>query len=165
MMYRVSLSCAKSRQSGLSYVEVVLSVVIIAAALVPALQAVQTGIQSAAVHDDLTDAHYHLLSKLQTVQTRPFGELLAAAQASGVHTSASSYSDASGSENRRLVYLSYYDADDSDGDGNPFSISDPNFDADNDPYTSVAPDPGISLLWIRAEIEQSPYSLETLQLR
>ncbi|MCB1753921.1 MAG: hypothetical protein KDJ38_00270 [Gammaproteobacteria bacterium] len=154
-----------SRQAGLSYVEVVVSIVIISAALVPALQAVQSGIQSATVHEDLAQKHYYLLSKMQEVQATSFDELLAAADAAGAHTAASSYSDASGTDDRRVVYLSFYDADDSDGDNNPFTIDDPNTDGDNNPYTASLDEAGVPLVWIRTEIQNSPFSLETLVRR
>ena len=58
-----------------------------------------------------------------------------------------SYSELAGSPGRLLVYLSNYDGD--------------NADADGDPFTGTEPD----LLWIRVEIEDSVHALETVRAR
>jgi len=52
-----------------------------------------------------------------------------------------------------LVYLSLYDAD-----ANPFTITDPNTDSDNDPYTGTT----ANLLWLKVQTEGSNQALETL---
>ena len=49
------------------------------------------------------------------------------------------------------------DADDRDGDGNPFTVPDPNLDGDNDLYTGY-----VGPLWLRVEIEGSVTAFETL---
>ena len=54
------------------------------------------------------------------------------------------YSDAAGTESRRLVFLARYDGDDGDGDKDPFTGTD------------------AGLLWVRVTIEDSPRSLETV---
>ena len=62
--------------------------------------------------------------------------------------------------NRILVYLSYSDAGDSDGDGNPFTILDPDADADNDPYTGDTP--RIALLWVSVRVQSTAIAFESL---
>jgi hypothetical protein len=71
-----------------------------------------------------------------------------------------SYSDAAGAADRVLVFLSYYDVADSDGDHDPFTLADPNTDGDNNPYTGTTPH--IALLWVRCELEGTNVAFETL---
>lgn len=149
-------SCLKvsaCRQHGFSYIEVLVAVTLISIALVPALDALSSGIMSADIHQLLTTQHYQRLSKMEQLQTEDFMDLLVSAKTAGNKTTASSYSDAVGTSNRRLVYLALYDAD-----ANPFTITDPNTDADNDPYTGSTS----NLLWLRVETEGNPQALETL---
>ena len=60
------------------------------------------------------------------------------------NTVPTSYSDVSGSTDRRLVYIAKYDAD--------------NADADDDGFTGVDDE----ILWVRVEIENTPFEFETL---
>lgn len=154
-----------TRQKGLSYVEVLLSLIILAVAILPALDSIRSGIQAAVVHEEIIVDHYSLVSKMQEVKSTAFEDLLAAADAAGSFTNASSYSDDSGVEPRHLVFLSYYDADNGDSDDNLFTILDSNTDSDNNPYTSDASEPLLSLLWVSVELESSIHSLQTLVLR
>lgn len=147
-------------QRGLSYVEVIIAAALIAIALVPMLEALQSGIQGAGIHQSLTTDHYQLKAKMEEVLAEPFTNLLSAAAAAGNKTTPTSYSDSAGSSQRRLVYLSFYDAGDTDGDTDPFTILDANTDADNNPYTGT--DVVIDLLWVRIEIENSVQAFETL---
>ena len=150
-------------QQGISYVEVMVATVLIAILLVPALEALQTGINGADIHEDYAVDHYQLVSKFEEVLAKPFSTLLSASAIEGSYTTATSYSDAVGVANRRIVYLSYYDADDTDGDGNLFTIADADTDGDSNPYTGG--DVDISLLWVRVEIENSAHAMETLVSR
>ena len=50
----------RHRQSGLTLVEVLVSVVLLAILLVPAMRALQTGIVGAEVHGDLASGHLYL---------------------------------------------------------------------------------------------------------
>ena len=129
-------------RSGLSQVEVLVATLLVALALVPALEALQTGILGGAVHESLATRAPHLAGKLEELLAQPFAALKAEALASG--GSASSYSDAGGTPDRRLVFLSGYDADDADGDGDPTTGADS------------------GLLWVRVEIEATSHVLETL---
>jgi len=93
---------------------------------------------------------------MEQLQTENFIDLLAAAKTAGNSSTASTYSDTSGTSNRRLVYLALYDAD-----ADPFTITDPNTDNDNDPYTGSTS----NLLWLRVETEGNSQTLETLLSR
>ena len=154
---------SSSRQQGISYVEVLVAIVLIAVSLVPAMEALQGGVQGSDVHEDYAVDHYQLVSKFEEVLAKPFDALLSTSAIAASYTAATSYSDLAGSPNRRIVYLSYYDADDSDGDGDLFTIADANTDGDSNPYTGS--DVDISLLWVRVEIENSAHAMETLVSR
>lgn len=131
-------------QTGFSYVEVLVATVLISITLVPALEALQGAVSGSELHERVTIQQYHLRNKLEEVLAKSFDELDAVAIAAGSHSVASSYSDLIGATDRRLVYLSKYDGD--------------NVDSDNDVFTGVDDD----LLWLRVEIENTPYALETL---
>ncbi len=132
------------RQDGLSHVEVLLATLLLAASLVPALDALHAGIQAPAVHEGVAVQHHRLLSKLEEVLTAPLLSLESAAAAAGGPTVPTSFSDPVMTPNRRLVYLARYDADGADGDANPFTGGD------------------AGLLWIRVVVEGTPHVIETL---
>ncbi len=130
--------------AGFSYMEVLLATLLLAISLVPMLEALTAGLQQGDVHRSIVLQHRHLTSGMEQVLAQPFDDLEAAeAAASGAP---SSYSDPPGAD-RRLVYLSRYDGDNADADSNPFTGT----DAD--------------LLWVRVEIESTPYFMETLTVR
>lgn len=135
------------RQSGLTLVEVLVSVLLLAVVLVPAMRALQTGVVGANVHGDIASGHYRLTSRLEELLAEPFADLSNAAIAAGASTTPSSYSEPAGPPGRLLVYLSLYDGD--------------NADADGDTFTGTEPD----LLWIRVDIEDSVHTLETITAR
>jgi len=141
------------QQHGFSYLEALIATFLVAIALVPAMEALKTGLVSADVHQELTAEHYTHLEKMAELQATPFTNLLAAGKTAANNTTPSSYSDASGTTNRNLVYIALYDAD-----ANPFSITDTNVDGDNDPYTGNS----ANLLWVKVMTEGSVQSLETL---
>ncbi len=128
-------------QRGFSYIEVLVATVLIAVSLVPALDALQTSILSATVHESSAAAHYNLVSTMEAVMAEPFDALAAAASNPATP---SPYSEAPGTPERRLVYLAPYDGDNADGD--------------NDAFT----DPDDGLLWVRVAIEGTPQALESL---
>jgi len=142
----------KKRQSGFSYMEVLIATLLIMIMLVPALDAMQSGIQGSGIHTQLAQNQYRMISKLEQTLALPFGELLTQADLVADPTvlipaplsRPDLYSDAAGTESRRLVYLARYDGD--------------NADADDDPFTGT--DAG--LLWVRVTIEDSSRSLETV---
>lgn len=146
----------KFHSEGFAYLEALVATSLIAIALVPAINALQTGIKSAEIHQNLTVQHYQRLQKIEEIQTEPFVNLLAAAKIAANNTTAASYSDAAGANDRRVVYIALYDAD-----ADPFVLIDPNSDGDNDLYTGST----ANLLWIRVETEGTAQGLETLVSR
>jgi type II secretory pathway pseudopilin PulG len=134
--------------AGFSYVEVLVAIVLIAVALVPAMEALQPGIAGSGIQEIIAEDHYQLTGRLEQVLVEPFGQLNSAANAAGSPTTPSSYSDiftyANGRQITRNVFLSRYDAD--------------NADTDNDPFTGT--DDG--LLWVRVAIAGTGMSIESL---
>lgn len=148
---------SRIRQSGLTYIEVLVAAVLLAIVLVPAIEALHTGMLGTEVHATAASDHYAALSRMEEVLAEPHSLLLTAAGTAGNYKTPTGYSDTAGSAQRRVVFIGLYDADDLDGDGNPFTVPDPNLDGDNDPYTGY-----VGLLWLRVEIEGSVTAFETL---
>ncbi len=130
----------RPRSAGFSYLEVLVATVVLAIALVPAVEALRHGILGAAVHERVVAQRHHASGLLEEVLAEPFSALAAAATPTAGTPTA--YSDPVGTPERRLVYLRLYDADDDD----------------NDPFSNPEPD----LLWVRVEIEGTAVGLETL---
>ena len=131
-------------ESGLTLVEVLVTVVLLSVVLVPAIRALQTSVVGANVHGDLAIEHFRLTSRLEELLAEPFTNLEAAAIAAGGPTIESSYSDAAGPPGRLLVYLGFYDGDNADTDDNPFTGTDPD------------------LLWVKVEAEGTVHALQTI---
>lgn len=140
--------------------EVLVATMLLAIMLVPAIQALGTGVLGSEVHTSMVEERYAVLSRLEEVLAEPYSMLTAAADAAGNYKTPTSYSDADGTPNRRIVYLGLYDAADADGDGNVYTVLDPNLDGDSDPYTGYT-----GPLWVRVEVEGSVTALETLTAR
>jgi len=141
-----AVSPSRRRESGFSYLEVLIATALIAVSLVPALEALSTGGHDLqAVH---AEDHYYLAAKLEEVLAQPFGYLDEAASAAASPAVPSSYSDsvtlADGRVLTRQVYLSRYDGDNADGNNNAFDGTDE------------------GLLWVRVEIEESGLGMERL---
>jgi len=134
-------------ETGLTLVEVLVTIVLLSVLLVPAMRALQTGVVGAGVHGDVAASHYRLTSQLEELLAEPFTDLADAAVAAGAPTTPSSYSEPAGPPGRLLVYLSFYDGD--------------NADADDDPFTGTDSD----LLWIRVDVEDTVHTLETITAR
>ena len=134
--------------TGFSYVEVLIAVVLIVVALVPALDALIPGVAGSGIHETLAEDHYQLTGRLEQVLVEPYGQLNSAANAAGSPTTPTTYSDVftypNGRQITRNVFLSRYDAD--------------NADADNDPFTGT--DDG--LLWVRVAIAGTGMVIESL---
>ena len=138
--------CRRHRMAGLTYVEVLIATALIAVTLLPAIDALKPATQGMSIHEVHTVRHYALTALLEEVLARPYSELDDEAVAIGDPTVASAvYSDPGGQADRRLVYLSRYDADNADGNGNFF-------DAGMDE----------GLLWVRVEIEGTSRAIESL---
>lgn len=131
-------------ENGLTLVEVLVSVSLLAVLLVPAIHALHTGFVGAEAHADHSRNHYRLVSRIETVLAESYGSLEAAAAG---QSTPSSYSDAAGPPDRLLVYIAAYDAD--------------NADTDNDPFTGTESD----VLWIRVAIQGSVQDLVSLATR
>ena len=100
-------------QRGFSYAEVLLSVVLLAILLVPALQALNTGIAGSAGATGLSQRQLSLRSKMEEVLSTPFSQLYAQTYLGGGNTTTSvstSFSDASGALDRRVVVFYRFDA-------------------------------------------------------
>ena len=146
-----------TRQSGVTYIEVMVAAVLIMIALIPAVDALRTGMLGSEILESSSSEHYAVLARMEEVLAEPFGTLTSAASAAGSQSTPSIYSDAVGPPDRRLVFIALYDADNADGDGDVFTVLDPNLDGDNNPYTGYT-----GLLWVRTEVEGSITSLESL---
>ena len=103
----------RSIQRGFSYVEVLLSVILLTILLVPALQALNTGIAGSAGVSSFATRQLGLRSKMEEVLSQPFTGLYAETYKSGGNTATSvstSFSDTSGAASRRVVVFYRFDA-------------------------------------------------------
>lgn len=133
---------------GFTYTEVLVTTFLIAIVLVPAIEGLSIGVSAGGVHVEKAMQQMRLIDAMEHVLAQPFDDLATAADAAAGHdVIVSAYSDAAGMADRRLVYLSRYDGDDAEDDGNVFTGTDDN------------------LLWARVVIEGSPSELETLIAR
>jgi len=134
-----------SRMAGLTLTEVLVATMIIVVALVPAMEALQPAVLGSTIHQSRTQLHYHLQAKLEEVLAQPFSALDDEAQAINDPTVPSVvYSDLSTASERRLVFLSRYDADNADGNGNFFDGTD------------------AGLIWVRVAIQGTDHAIESL---
>ena len=92
-----SVAANKRCMTGFSYVEVLVATVLIAIALVPAIEALAPGVQGAGIHRSQAGRHYHLAGKLEEVLAQPFNALDDEAQTVSDPSVATVYSDAGGS--------------------------------------------------------------------
>lgn len=136
------LAAMAAGQRGFSYVEVLVAVLVLAICLPPALDALSTATRGAGNHETSIARRYFVSGRLEQVLAEAPASLDAAALTAGSPTTPTSYSDAPGMPDRRLVFLARYDLD--------------NADADNDPFTGG--DPG--LIWVRVAIENQRIALE-----
>ena len=102
--------CNALRQGpvGFAYVEVLVALVLVAVVLVPALEALQSGVIGSGVLVKVVDRDALLRAKMEEVLARPFDALNAETFLGGGNTSSSvsaALSDAMGTANRRLVIL------------------------------------------------------------
>ena len=136
----------KRKMAGLTYVEVLVATALIAVTLLPAIDALKPAAQGMSFHEAQTVRHFALTALLEEVRARPFSELdTEAVTINDPAVASTMYSDLPATNNRRLVYLSRYDADNADGNGNFF-------DAGMDE----------GLLWVRVEIEATDQAIEGL---
>ncbi len=126
--------------------ELLVATLLIAILLVPALEAMQSGIQASGIHTELARNQYRMISRMEQTLALPFSQLQEQAElvADPTVLIPPPFSDPAGTESRRLVFLAGYDGDDADGDKDPFTGTD------------------AGLLWVRVTIEDSPRALETV---
>lgn len=108
----------RHRQAGFSYLEVLLSLVLLGTLLVPALEALRDAMAGPRVQAELVEEQLRLASGLEKVLALPYSNLLARAGDAQVPSALSEPATVPG---RLLVYVSRYDSTDADGDGDPFS--------------------------------------------
>jgi type II secretory pathway pseudopilin PulG len=134
----------RKRQQGFTYVEVVVAVLLLSLALIPAMNAIRDNIAISREQQSLIAGNYAVFSKMEYVLAQPYGNLFGAAVTAGDPTTPTVFSDPVSTPARVFVYLTPYDAD--------------NADSDNDPFTGG--DPG--LLWVRVALEDGSLSMESL---
>ena len=64
------------QQSGFTYMEMLVATLLIVIMLVPALDAMQSGIQGSGIHKQLAQNQYRLISKMEQTLALSFDELL-----------------------------------------------------------------------------------------
>ena len=129
------------RQAGFAYTEVLVSATLVAILIAPALESLANGVQQQGYQVDNAARRWHLAAALEATLALPMSNLEAVAGDAGTATT---LSDSAGSTDRRLVYVSRYDAANTDGDGDPFTGGDG------------------ALLWVAVALENSPLRLEAL---
>lgn len=133
--------------TGIAYLEVLVAVVLLGVGLAPALEALTSAGRSTDGQYALAATHYGLQERMETLLAEPYAALLAEASTPGSPTASAAYSDTGGTPNRRLVYITAYDGDDADGNGNPFDGTDDD------------------ILWVRIEVENAHHAVESLVTR
>ena len=131
------------RQSGLSYIEVMVATLLLAVALVPMMDALGPGLQGAQMHRSQAEVNFTLAGKLEAVLAEPFDDLDAAATAAGDFKIATSYSDLAAAVPHQ-VFIWRWDVD--------------NADADDDEFTGGEDD----ILWVRVATIDGLNELQTL---
>jgi len=135
-----------ARQSGLSYIEVLVATLLIAVALVPMMEALGPGLQGSEIHRDRAEVHFVLTGKLEQVLAESFEDLDAEATVAGNYNIATAYSDLAASVPHE-VFIWRYDVD--------------NADNDDDEFTGGEDD----ILWVRVATADSSADLQTLVSR
>lgn len=132
-------------ESGFAYVDALVATAVLLVCLIPALEALQASIKTQQSAREMLDAHYRVSDKLELVLARsPEQWVLDVLASGGYQNPSTDLSDATGTLQRRLVYIAFYDGDNSDGDMNPFTGGDPD------------------LIWIRVAIEGGDTMQETV---
>lgn len=138
-------STDRRSQRGLSYLEVLLATIVLTISLGPLLSAMQSNNQTTRIDAELTRQRNHAISVLEKTLALPLATLLDEAAIVGAYDVLSDrYSDAAGSEPRAQVFLAAYDANNADGDNNPFTGAEAN------------------VLWVNVKIEDTRFELTTL---
>lgn len=104
--------------SGFAFLEVLVAAVILAVALVPASSAIRAASEHGRISRDRLAVEYLALAKLEAALAASWETLNNEAVITGGVTESTLWSDAVGSPNRRLVYVSPHDINNADGDNN-----------------------------------------------
>lgn len=144
-MIRPTRLRSAAAQRGMSLWEVLIAALLLGVVLVPALEALRSGTNITRALAPELQRQYRLAGRMEEILAEPVDDLTAAAAAAGNRTTPSSYSDAAGTPDRRLVFLSLYDGDNADLDSNPFTGTD------------------AGLVWVRVDIAGTPLSAEGLR--
>ena len=141
-LFRPSTRPFRLLSRGFSHIETMVALLILAIALVPALEALRPGLAGAAGQRAYLASQQRLKARMEEVLANDFRVLDTAATANGNSTTTpvAAYSDASGTPDRRLTTIYRYDG-----------------------TAQTATDTG--LLRIRVAIEGSVLALETLKAR
>ena len=131
-------------QSGVSYIEVLVTTFMIAVLLVPAMESLIPGMQASDVHQQQTQSHYVLSGRLEQLLSEPYANLKAEADRIGSPSIPSVYSSPIDDQIEYSVFLANYDID--------------NLDADGDIFTGVEED----VLWIKIENSDQSIVYQTL---
>jgi type II secretory pathway pseudopilin PulG len=102
----------RNRYHGFSYLEILLSVILLFVLLVPALEALQSGI-AGGQNAPVAARQLALRDKMEQVLAKPFADLYSQTYVPGANTTSSvsaSLSDPTGAPDRRNVVLYRYDA-------------------------------------------------------
>lgn len=129
---------------GYAYVEVLIAVVLVATCLAPMVESIAQAVRIQTQQVDQRDALHFTTSLMEQTLSTKYQDLDLEAVAVNDATAQTSYSDPTGTEHQRLVYLARYDLD--------------NADSDNDPLTGG--DAG--LLWVRVTSADGRYDLQNL---
>ncbi len=136
------------RMAGFSYMEVLAASLLIGVAMIPALQALQSGAQGSSLQQQELIDRYLLAARMEELLAQPYSDLASAALAAGGPAVATGYSDSLATSDGRLlvreVFLAAYDGDNLDGDNNPFTGGDD------------------GLLWVRVSVPGSVLRFESL---
>ena len=132
-----------ARQSGISYIEVLVATVLVALALVPMIEALGPGLRGSDIHRDRAEVNFVLQGKLEQVLAESFDDLDAAASKAGDFKVATTYSDPAAAVPHE-VFIWRWDVD--------------NADADDDQFTGGEDD----ILWIRVATVDELVELQTL---
>ena len=136
----------RATQRGLTLTEVLVSLLLLSLVIVPAIEALHIGVLGNSVNEELANSHVRLSGRLEEVLAEPFPALVSAAETAGSETIPSIYSEPAG-PGQLLVFVAFYDGDNADGDGQPFTGGDRD------------------LLWIRVEIVGTVHHIDTLLSR
>lgn len=109
------------QDQGFSLAEVLAVIIVLGLVMGPATDILRSALQVETINRSALEAHYHLIDHTEFLLAEPFDSLAAAVRG---ESQESRYSDAVGVPNRRLVFISPFDADNADADNDESSGTD-----------------------------------------